>query len=82
MMFVYQRYISPQLPSECLYEHSCSSFSKELIGTYGLARGVVYTADRLTRCNRVAALDVHPLRLNEASLKVRETVEIYKPGSE
>ena len=78
MMYVYQRFISPQLPSDCLYEHSCSNFSKELIATYGLSRGMVFTADRLTRCNRVAAIDIHPLRISEATLRVREDVDIYK----
>lgn len=78
LMFVYQRYISPQLSSQCLYEHTCSGFSIELIETYGLARGMVLTADRLSRCNRVAAIDIHPLRIGEKSLRVIETVEIYE----
>ncbi|MEE4177988.1 MAG: membrane protein insertion efficiency factor YidD [Bacteroides sp.] len=78
LMFVYQRYVSPQLPSECLYETSCSHFSKNLIREYGLMRGVFFTADRLTRCNRVAALDVHPLVIGEQSGKIRESVQIYR----
>lgn len=78
LMFVYQRYISPQTPSSCLYETSCSQFSKNLIREYGLVRGVIYTADRLTRCNRVAAIDVHPLVIGEQSGKIRESVEIYR----
>jgi uncharacterized protein len=82
MMFVYQRFVSPQLPSQCLYEHSCSEFSKELIGTYGLARGIVFTTDRLSRCNRVAALDVHPLSISETSRRVVENVDIYKISGE
>lgn len=79
LMFVYQRYISPQLPSECLYETSCSHFSQNLIGEYGLVKGVFFTADRLTRCNRVAAIDVHPLVIGEQSGKIRESVQIYRP---
>ncbi len=78
LMFVYQRYISPQLSSQCLYEHTCSGFSIELMETYGLARGMVLTADRLSRCNRVAAIDIHPLSISETSLRVIETVEIYQ----
>lgn len=80
LVFVYQRFISPQISSQCLYEHTCSGFSIELIETYGLARGVVFTADRLSRCNRVAAIDIHPLRIGEKSLRVIETVEIYQKG--
>ncbi len=78
MMYVYQRFISPQLPSECLYHTSCSTFSKSLIGEYGLIRGMVATADRLMRCNRVAALDIHPLLIHQESGKVIEEVDIYK----
>lgn len=78
LVFVYQRFISPQISSQCLYEHSCSGFSIELIETYGLARGVVLTADRLSRCNRVAAIDIHPLSIGEKSLRVIETVKIYQ----
>lgn len=78
LMFVYQRYISPQLPSECMYETSCSHFSKNLIKEYGFLKGVIFTADRLTRCNRVAAIDVNPVMINPGSGKIIESVEIYQ----
>ncbi len=77
LMYIYQRFISPQLPSECLYHPSCSSFSKSLIREYGLVRGLVGTADRLIRCNRVAAMDIHPLMIIEQSGKVHEQTDIY-----
>lgn len=76
-MFVYQRAISPQLPSACLYEQSCSQFSIQLISRYGIAKGVFTTADRLMRCNRVAATDIHLMSVNETSLKLMESVDIY-----
>ena len=78
MMFVYQQYVSPQLPSECLYSESCSHFSQSLILRYGLLKGVIATSDRLMRCNRISALDVHPLFIDEKSGRVQESVEIYK----
>ncbi len=78
MMFMYQRFISPQLPSQCLYVESCSYFSKNLIYEYGLIKGVFTTSDRLMRCNRVSALDVHPLFIDQKTGRVQETVEIYK----
>ena len=78
MMFVYQRYLSPQLPSECLYHPSCSSFSKSLISEYGMIKGIVATADRLIRCNRVAAIDIHPILFDEQRGKVREQIDIYR----
>ncbi len=77
LMYVYQRFISPQLPSECLYHTSCSAFSIDLIAEYGLLKGVVSTADRLMRCNRVAALDVHPIHLHPQSGRVMEGVDLY-----
>jgi uncharacterized protein len=78
LMYLYQRVISPQLPSACLYEHSCSSFSRQLILEYGLAKGLFTTADRLMRCNRVAATDIHPLSIGSQSGKVMETIDVYK----
>jgi len=78
LMFTYQRLISPQLPSDCLYDHHCSAFSKELIGEYGLLKGVLLTSDRLCRCNRVSAVDVHPLEVNPDTQKVAEDVDVYK----
>jgi putative component of membrane protein insertase Oxa1/YidC/SpoIIIJ protein YidD len=78
LMYVYQRIISPQLPSECFYSPSCSAFSKDLIHDFGVVKGVFFTSDRLMRCNRLSALDVHPLLVNEKSAKVVESTEIYK----
>ncbi len=78
LMYVYQGVISPQLPSECLYAESCSQFSKHLIADYGLFKGIFTTSDRLMRCNRLSALDVHPLMIDERSGKVIESTEIYK----
>lgn len=78
MMYIYQAFISPQLPSECLYHVSCSTFSIELIEEFGLFKGVFTTSDRLMRCNRISALDVHPLMINEQSGRVDESVEIYQ----
>ncbi len=77
LMYVYQRMISPQMPSECLYHTSCSAFSKSLITEYGLLKGLVATADRLMRCNRVAVLDIHPMHIHEHSGKVVEGTELY-----
>lgn len=82
MMFVYQRFMSPQLPSECLYHPSCSAFSKSLISEYGLVVGVAATADRLFRCNRVAVFDIHPMHFNVQTGKVHEDPGIYRRNKE
>lgn len=78
LMFTYQRFVSPQLPSECLYVHNCSNFSKDLFFEYGIVKGLFSTSDRLLRCNRLSALDIHPLFIDQSSGKVMEAVDIYK----
>ena len=64
-MFSYQNAISPQLGSRCLYDLSCSNFSKHSIYEFGIFKGVFLSADRILRCNRISHLDLHPLTLNE-----------------
>ena len=78
LMYVYQRFVSPQLPSECLYIPSCSGFSRELIYDFGIFRGIILTSDRLMRCNRLAAMDVHPLLVDEKAGKVIESTQMYR----
>jgi putative membrane protein insertion efficiency factor len=51
---VYQRYLSPQLPSGCRYSPTCSVYAHEAIERYGLMRGGWLALRRLARC--------HPLR--------------------
>lgn len=78
MMYVYQKIISPQLSTDCIYEISCSNYSKELIKNYGFIKGTFCTADRLLRCNRISMKDIHPLSINDKTHKVIEKVDIYK----
>ncbi|MFO8053582.1 MAG: membrane protein insertion efficiency factor YidD [Bacteroidales bacterium] len=77
-MYIYQNVISPQLSASCYYEPSCSSFSRALIAEYGLVKGVFLTADRVSRCNRIAALNINPLHLGPDGLKVYESLSVYK----
>lgn len=81
LMFVYQRFISPQMPAECLYHTSCSDFSLSLIHEYGLIKGTVATADRLMRCNRIAVFDIHPLQIHDSSGRALEDTDIYRRKS-
>lgn len=60
LMYVYQRSISVQIGAACPYEISCSSFSKQCIERYGIFKGIPLTADRLTRCTRLALIDLVP----------------------
>ena len=48
---LYQRTISPALPSRCKYHPSCSEYAVQAVRRYGLVRGVVLAGWRLLRCN-------------------------------
>jgi uncharacterized protein len=48
---LYQRAISPALPSRCKYHPSCSEYAVQAVRRYGLVRGVVLASWRLLRCN-------------------------------
>jgi putative membrane protein insertion efficiency factor len=52
---LYQRFISPALPSRCRYHPSCSAYAVEAVRTYGVLRGTVLAAWRLLRCNPFSA---------------------------
>ena len=48
---LYQRVISPVLPSRCKYYPTCSAYAVEAVRSYGVLRGVVLAGWRLLRCN-------------------------------
>ena len=77
LMFFYQGVISPQIVAECPYEISCSNYSKAVIKRYGLIKGIALTSYRLMRCNRLAAVDVHPLYINRSG-KIIDDPEQYR----
>ena len=78
MMYVYQRYISQQISAECLYHTSCSRFSVKAIREYGMIKGLALSADRLMRCNQVAAAGIHPSTLHDDSHRVVDPIENYQ----
>jgi len=77
-MWLYQNLISPQLSASCLFEPSCSAYSVNLMKDYGIIRGMVFTADRLTRCNRMSARDLFYTRINPLTGHVRESTDFYR----
>ncbi len=76
-LFVYQKVISAQIGADCPYEISCSEFSRKCIQEYGLFKGVALAADRLTRCNEIAAYDIHPILINDDQ-RIRDSVGQYR----
>lgn len=61
---VYQILFSESISSECLYHPTCSRFGHEALQLYNPIKAVLITMDRVSRCNRLSATDVHPVRLN------------------
>lgn len=76
-MWVYQNLISPHLSATCLYHPSCSSYSVDLLRRFGTIPGIVMSADRLTRCNRLVINDIPFRRVNPLSGKVEESTDFY-----
>ena len=58
LLYAYQKTISVQIGAACPYEVNCSSFSKRCIQQYGILKGIPLTADRLTRCTKLAGIDM------------------------
>ena len=76
-MYVYQKYVSPQLSTNCPYSPSCSAYSKQLIREYGMLKGVFCSADRLMRCNRIVLSSLPHSAFDEHDHKVHESTERY-----
>ncbi len=47
----YRNRISPINPGRCGFSPSCSAFGRQAVKEYGAIKGIMMTADRLTRCN-------------------------------
>ena len=76
-MFIYQHVLSPQLSRSCPYEITCSNFSKQAIAQFGIVKGVLISADRIMRCNRIALLDINPLDVDEKTGTIIDPVKRY-----
>ncbi|MGB5943613.1 MAG: membrane protein insertion efficiency factor YidD [Leeuwenhoekiella sp.] len=48
---VYQKFISPLLPSSCRYTPTCSHYTIEALRTHGLFRGGWLSVKRIASCN-------------------------------
>lgn len=78
LLFAYQSGLSIQFSADCLYSPSCSNFCKDCLKEHGLVKGLLLTSDRLSRCNRIAQSDLHPLKFDENKKRFVDTAEEYK----
>jgi uncharacterized protein len=68
MLTLYQKHISVLISADCIYEISCSRYSRLAINKYGFIKGVLITADRLTRCSAGASKDIPYSKFNQDDL--------------
>ena len=59
---MYQRIISPLLPSACRFYPTCSQYMRDAVERYGVARGVWMGVRRLLRCHPFHAGGFDPVR--------------------
>jgi len=50
-IWLYQRAVSPYLPSACRYSPTCSHYSHEAVEKHGLVKGAWMGLRRLARCH-------------------------------
>jgi hypothetical protein len=59
---MYQRIISPLLPSACRFYPTCSQYMRDAVERYGVARGVWMGVRRLARCHPFRTGGFDPVR--------------------
>jgi len=78
MLWAYKSVASGQLYNECAFVPSCSRFSYRSIHEFGLLKGVLMTADRLTRCNGNAYDDAPRYLIDSKNAKITDNPSFYR----
>ncbi len=73
---LYKNHFTDQIVNSCIYDQSCSTFSHGAIKNLGLLKGIMLTADRITRCNRITYAETH-LAFLDSSGKIVDHWEDY-----
>ena len=60
-IWIYQRTISPYLPSACRYSPTCSHYSHEAVEKYGAIKGIWMGLKRLGRCHPLGGKGYDPV---------------------
>ena len=58
---LYQKFVSPFLPSACRFHPTCSEYMRQAIQKKGVLKGVLLGLRRLTRCHPWHAGGFDPL---------------------
>ncbi len=77
-LYLYQNFLSRHFSADCLFDPSCSDFSKQAVKEFGLLKGGLLTFDRLSRCNRIAATSLDPALVDKKSHKFNDPIMRYK----
>ncbi|MBN2636965.1 MAG: membrane protein insertion efficiency factor YidD [Prolixibacteraceae bacterium] len=78
LLYGYQNYFSQHLSANCLFNPSCSDFSKQAVKEFGLVKGTLLSFDRLSRCNRIAATDLNPTEIDEHTHRFHDPINCFK----
>lgn len=61
VIWVYQKTLSPLLPTSCRFYPSCSHYSQEAVEKYGVVKGVWLGVKRLGRCRPLGGQGFDPV---------------------
>ncbi len=75
LLFLYQNFISTQQGEVCMFEPSCSEFTKQALKKYGF-KGVIMGADRIQRCNGLGAIYYDEPGSNQQL--IHDPIELYE----
>jgi uncharacterized protein len=73
----YRHTISEQISADCAFDLSCSRFSIHSIRRFGILKGGLLTADRLTRCGNFASKNTAPIFYNNRTGRVIDEPGMY-----
>ena len=61
VIWLYQKTLSPLLPTSCRYYPSCSHYSQQAVEKYGVLKGIWLGVKRLGRCRPLGGQGYDPV---------------------